>query len=111
MTRGQRVFRKVLTGLGYLGTANVALLFLVGGMFGDAVNGKVENGHYYLGKHGNGPYLEVSRALYNLSLWHVVSAVATVVLMAVAYLLAKLDWTDFPWLKAVMEPDEKRPRA
>ncbi len=32
---------------------------------GSALNGKVENGHYYLGEHGQ--YTEVSQAVYSLN--------------------------------------------
>ncbi len=38
---------------------------------GDAINGHVTDGHYYLGSHGR--YTEVSRAVWTYSYYHTVS--------------------------------------
>ena len=35
---------------------------------GDAVNGKIDSGHYYLGSHGH--YTEVSQRVFTYSRWH-----------------------------------------
>ena len=37
---------------------------------GDAINGYVRAGHYFLGMHSNGPFTDVSRAIFTYSLWH-----------------------------------------
>lgn len=42
---------------------------------GDAWNGKVENGHYYLSNHGR--LTEVSAGVFTYSLWHVRSLFVT----------------------------------
>ncbi len=38
---------------------------------GDAVNGKIDHGHYYLMSHGD--YTEVSKEIFTYSKWHVYS--------------------------------------
>jgi hypothetical protein len=42
---------------------------------GDAVNGKIANGHFFLGSHGR--YTEVSETLFTYSKWHTYSVVLT----------------------------------
>ena len=42
---------------------------------GDAVNGKIADGHFYLSSHGK--LTEVSEALWNYSRWHVYSTWVT----------------------------------
>jgi hypothetical protein len=67
----------------YLGLLNfisfLAIYFLIGG---DAPNGKVENGHYYLDQHGT--YTEVSHAVFIYSACHAYSALFGLVLVFVA---------------------------
>lgn len=63
--RGQRVLQ-VVVGILLLNFFQFAGVSLAIG--GTALNGKVENGIYYLGEHGH--YKEVSAALYYYSLGH-----------------------------------------
>jgi hypothetical protein len=39
----------------------------------DALNGCLDNGHYYLALHGGGQLTEVSRAAFEYSRWHAYS--------------------------------------
>lgn len=55
---------------------------------GDAVNGKVEGGHYYLygvrAESGHKVYTEVSKSVFTYSKWHVYSIFVTWPLMLLA---------------------------
>ena len=53
-----------------LGLVNFALYF-IGAIYlgGDAINGKIVDGHYFLMSHGR--YTEVSADISNYSKWHV----------------------------------------
>jgi hypothetical protein len=55
--------------------AFVAITFYLGG---DALNGHVQNGHYFLGLHSNGPFTEVSRTVFVYSVWHGLSVIASI---------------------------------
>lgn len=52
---------------------------------GDAVNGRIADGHYFLMAHGR--YTEVSAAIFNYSKWHVYSTWITHPLAFVAALV------------------------
>jgi hypothetical protein len=55
---------------------NFAAFFIVAGRIGgDAINGTVENGHYYLASHGR--MTEVSAGRFTYSLWHARSLFVT----------------------------------
>ena len=56
---------------------------------GDALNGKIENGHYYFGSHGK--YTEVSRAAYVASAGYVMvsSAIGGFILLLIFLLLMR----------------------
>ncbi|MCL4217532.1 MAG: hypothetical protein KJ052_11085 [Candidatus Hydrogenedentes bacterium] len=49
---------------------------------GDAINGKIEDGHYFLASKGN--YTEVSPAIFNYSRAHVYSVFATTALLFIS---------------------------
>jgi hypothetical protein len=72
---GYQVFA-VITVINFL--IFVALAWYLGG---DAVNGKVEGGHYYLfgvrADNGRKGYTEVSEAVFTYSKWHVYSIFLT----------------------------------
>ena len=55
---------------------------------GDAVNGKIVGGHFYLANHGK--LTEVSEATFTYSLWHVRSLVVTHPLAMLTGYLAKM---------------------
>ena len=59
-----------------LGLVNFALFF-IGAIYlgGDAINGKVVDGQYFLTSHGR--YTEVSAGISNYSKWHVYSTWVT----------------------------------
>lgn len=46
---------------------------------GDALNGYVKNGHYYLCSHGW--YTEVAASVWNYSYWHAISAICGIILV------------------------------
>ena len=60
------------------------LAYFVSGMVfgGDALQGKIVGGHYYLGEKGQ--FTEVGRGIFLFSLWHGRVMIASFVLMAVA---------------------------
>lgn len=53
------------------------LAFIIGAavLDGDAVNGKIEDGRYYVANHGK--YTEVSKSAFTYSRWHVYSVFVT----------------------------------
>ena len=56
--------------------ANFALFFVLAVYLGgDAVNGKIVGGHYFLMSHGR--YTEVSAGIFNYSRWHAYSTWVT----------------------------------
>jgi hypothetical protein len=74
-------------GLGILNfLAFVIVAFAIGG---DAVNGKMVGGHFYLANHGK--LTEVSEAVYTYSLWHVRSVFVTHPLAILTGYLAKME--------------------
>ena len=81
------IYRVILAAIFWLGILNFAALWVISSAFGSAWHGKVENGHYYLGKHANGPFLEVTPEIFTLSLWHVRSVFITHTLAILAALL------------------------
>ena len=69
---------------------NNFLMFWIGAVLlgGDALNGKVENGHYFLGSHGR--FTEVSFDVFTYSQWHTRSVFVTHSLFfAAAWLLSR----------------------
>jgi len=59
------------------------------GIGGDAVNGKIVAGHFYLAEHGK--LTEVSEAVFTYSLWHVRSLFVTHPLAILTGYLAKME--------------------
>jgi hypothetical protein len=53
----------------------MAFFVIAGGIGGDAANGKIVNGHFFLGDHGR--FTEVTQAIFNYSKWHVRSLFLT----------------------------------
>jgi hypothetical protein len=79
--------------LAAIAIANFAAFVLVAGYLGgDALNGYVRDGHYFLAAKGHA--YEVSRALYLYSKWHALSAIslsgAVVVAWAILWRRAQL---------------------
>lgn len=72
----QKTLQKICVTIFFLGLANFAM-FLIGAVIlgGDAVSGKVEDGHYYLSNHGR--LTEVSRGAYIYSRTHTLSVWVT----------------------------------
>jgi hypothetical protein len=64
--------------------AFLAMIFYLGG---DALNGYVRDGHYFLGLHSNGPFTEVSPAVFSYSRWHALS-----VIMSFGFILVAEFW-------------------
>jgi hypothetical protein len=64
------------------------LVFFVMAIYlgGDALSGKIANGHYYLASHGR--YTEVSAAVFTYSKWHTSSVILTHSLAFIAAFLA-----------------------
>lgn len=61
-----------------------AFVFVAVRLGGDAVNGKIENGHFYLASHGR--YTEVSEAVFTYSKWHTYSVILTYSVLFIAAL-------------------------
>lgn len=56
---------------------------------GDAVNGKIVGGHFYLGEKGN--FTEVTEAVYTYSLWHTYIVFASVALFFPAMVMMRFE--------------------
>lgn len=81
--------RRALMIVAVLTAANF-VAFMVGAVLvgGDAWNGKVEDGRYFLGDHGR--LREVSAEVFTYSLWHARSMIAThPIAMLAAWLAAR----------------------
>lgn len=78
-TRSFLAVCRVILGIGLLNFA----IFVAGALYlgGDAVNGKIEGGHYYLFGVARGTgmkgYTEVSQAVFDYSRWHAYSVFVT----------------------------------
>ena len=81
---------KILLGLGLV---NFIVFWILAVHFGgDAVNGKIQAGHFFLLSHGR--YTEVSEGVFTYRKWHVYSTWITHPLMLLsAYLLHR--WKQF----------------
>lgn len=65
---------------------NIAVYVTVAGYLGgDAINGRVDDGRYFLGSHGK--YTEVSRAVFDYSRIHTYTVWATCALLVLAMLV------------------------
>jgi hypothetical protein len=83
--------------IGSIGIINFALFFVIALLIGgDALNGKVEAGHYYLGNHGK--YTEVSFIVYAYSTFHTVSLFFTHPLAMIAGLIYFITGGKYYWL-------------
>ena len=73
----------------FIGVVNFLLFVLISVLIGgDAMNGKIENGHYYLGNHGH--LREVSALLFRYSQLHFYSLFVTLPLLAFASVAYRL---------------------
>src|SRR2546421_697587 len=91
------------TSIGKLFAAGIIPGILVGTvLLGDALNGYVDNGHYFLYSKFHRPhvYVEVSRALYTYSWWHGLSAFASILIAAVSAAMLSDDPPTVAGLKA-----------
>jgi hypothetical protein len=88
--------RWLLLTIVFAGAANFVVFFIVAiAIGGDAVNGCVRNGHYFVASHGR--YTEVSRAIFNYSRWHVYSVFITqtaAILAGIVYQAQKMTKPD-----------------
>jgi len=76
-----------LSAIWALGILNFIVFIIVASLIGgDAGNGKIVGGHFYLASHGK--LTEVSEAVFTYSLWHVRSLFVTVPLSMIAGILA-----------------------
>ena len=69
----------------------VVFFFVAIAIGGDAVNGKIVGGHFYLANHGK--LTEVSEAVFTYSRWHVYSLIVTHPLAMLSGYLAKQEQT------------------
>jgi hypothetical protein len=73
----------------FIGVVNFLLFILISVLIGgDAVNGKVANGHYYLASHGK--LTEVSAFVFGYSQLHIASLFVTFPLVAIASVAYRL---------------------
>lgn len=76
--------------LGYLAMANFICFFAVAiYLGGDALNGKSDNGHFFLSNHGK--LTEVSEAVYRYSQLHGLSVFLLIGLVLIVHLAQKTD--------------------
>jgi hypothetical protein len=86
LSRGQ----KILTAVGIIAVVNFTAFFVIAlCLGGDAINGRVENGVYFLSSHGKAT--EVDRGVYIYSYIHAVSVWITHASVFLALLVLK--WT------------------
>jgi hypothetical protein len=78
--------RRLWTAVGIFALLNFTAFFVVAVLVGDALNGYVDNGHYYLWNKFRRPdvYFEVSRAVYTYLWWLATSALVSFPLVAVS---------------------------
>jgi len=73
----------------FIGVVNFLLFALISAFIGgDAINGKIENGHYYLANHGR--LTEVSAFIFGYSQLHIYSLFVTFPLLALASIAYRL---------------------
>jgi purine-cytosine permease-like protein len=71
-----RIQRNICLGIFSVAMINfVAFWAIAVYLGGDAVNGKIQSGHFFLMSHGG--YTEVSQAVFDYSRWHVYSTWVT----------------------------------
>ncbi len=91
-TIANRLLSKLATVLNIVGLLDF-VSFLIGASYlgGDAVNGKVDGGRFYLygPYHGMKAYHEVSQAVFDYSRWHAYSLMILWPLMIVMAIVAK----------------------
>jgi len=75
----------------------VMLLLYLGG---DALNGKVDAGHFYLGQHGK--FVEVSALVFRYSYWHTVLSMVLIPLAMLVTLASKPDEAEQKWQKRIV---------
>jgi hypothetical protein len=71
------------------------IVFCAGALFlgGDALNGRVEEGRYYLSMYGR--LTEVTHGVYTYSRWHAISVILSVACVLVWYLSMRLRKPDY----------------
>lgn len=90
--------------VGALCIFNLVVFFVIAGkMGGDAVNGKMVDGHYFLGDHGR--FTEVTKAFFDYSTWHVRSLIVT---QPLGMLLLFFAGREFKQRNAAWLPQAKR---
>jgi len=75
----------------------VGIALLIGG---DAINGRSDGTHYFLASHGR--YTEVSRAVFQYSRIHAISAVALVLIALLASLFSRPGPTELRWQRMLI---------
>ena len=67
----------------------VAYVIVAANIGGDALNGKIVGGHFYLGEKGK--FTEVTEAVYTYSLWHTYIVFASVALFFPAMVMMRFE--------------------
>ena len=84
--------RRILSATGWIVALNFVAFFVVAAYLGgDALNGHIENGHYYVCWRGG--CHEVSNTIWNYSWWHAISTYAGILILAaeIGYFIRKGD--------------------
>ena len=76
----------------------LAFIAVAGSLGGDALNGKIVDGHFFLGSHGH--FTEVTQAVFNYSAWHARSLFFT---HPLAFLLGAIAGIEFKRRNAAMQ--------
>jgi len=75
-TRGGPISAWLVYAIGIVALINFASYVIIAQYIGgDAINGHQAGGHYYLSNHGH--LTEVSRAVFEYSVWHTISVFVT----------------------------------
>jgi hypothetical protein len=91
------VYRSLLITVALCFLNFLAFMAVAGNIGGDALNGKIVDGHFFLGSHGH--FTEVTQAVFNYSAWHARSVFFT---HPLAFLLGAIAGIEFKSRNAAM---------
>jgi hypothetical protein len=76
--------------VGAIWIANFVVFVLVAQYLGgSALNGYARDGHYFLGQHSQGPFVEVSRDVFLYSKWHSIALFVSMIAVVLIHFAQK----------------------